>query len=412
LGRRERIEAVDKSQQQRKFGESAGATLRRSASKQNLNPYAAASPLPIFPQISWSNQGIEIQPHQSLGAQDQDFSWINSDPSTYHEAESLSHYAQSHGGSSGAASVASCSSYMAFGPRKGRRVAYGGASPGIAPTTPPTDSWGWRRDSEPSEPPEFGLWGPLLMHDTQPAPDEAAYQSSYMESLNDAFSNFEVPLATEMWKPGDAEFPEVSAANAYVQSSGDSAFQCTFCGNTFNKKYTWQRHEEAVHAPPRVWVCEPSAFAVDGHNRHSDHCRRPICSISCFGPEGCGHRFEECWERPEKDRTYFRKDALVQHLRLMHHSIPPLLARYEGREFDVPAGNLICPFCDNANATWQERVEHVAEHFKEGERLPSSRWNKKKINDRTGCFQPCLNVSTGRNVGRERLPGRVFPETA
>jgi hypothetical protein len=217
------------------------------------------------------------------------------------------------------------------------------------------------------------------MNDTQPASDEAAHQSSYMESLNDVFPNFEVPLATDMWEPGDAEFPEVSAANACVQSSGDGAFQCTFCGNTFNKKYTWQRHEEAVHAPPRVWVCEPSALVVDGGNCLSDYGRCPMYAMSCFPPETCPHRFEECWERPEKDRTYLRKDALVQHLRLMHYSSPPhLLESYKGRELDVPAGNLICPFCDNANATWQERVEHVAEHFKKGERLPSSRWNKKE----------------------------------
>ncbi|KIW69093.1 hypothetical protein PV04_04988 [Phialophora macrospora] len=378
LGRRKSVGAVNRSQQQRNLGESAGATLRRSASTQNFSPYPAASPPPSFPLMSpqplWSNPGIGVQPYQSLGTEDQGFSWLNSATSTQHEVGSPYHYAQSYGGSSGAASVASCSSYMAFGPRKGRRVAYGGTSPGVASTSPPTDAWDWVRPSTPSKTPAFDLSGhPLVTPDTQPAFDAAAYYSCHEKALADVFPDYNVPVDTDTYEPGDAECPEVSAANAHVQSSGDSAFQCTFCGRAFNKKYAWQRHEEALHAPPRVWVCEPSAFLYG--EIISDGC--PFCWPSPHLTL-CYHHSEECWERPEKDRTYFRKDAFVQHLRLMHQYFHPVrrVETYSGREVDVPSAHLICPFCDTANATWQERVEHVAEHFKKGERLPNSRWNR------------------------------------
>ncbi|EXJ60145.1 hypothetical protein A1O7_04297 [Cladophialophora yegresii CBS 114405] len=106
-------------------------------------------------QHSYGASGL--QPDQSPGAGNQDFGWNGSAATTQNGAGSPYRYAESLGGSSGAASVASCSSYLTFGPRKGRRVAYGGTSPGVASTSPPTAAWG--RDRLPTPPERSNVAG-------------------------------------------------------------------------------------------------------------------------------------------------------------------------------------------------------------------------------------------------------------
>ncbi|ETI25029.1 hypothetical protein G647_04399 [Cladophialophora carrionii CBS 160.54] len=169
------------------------------------------------------------------------------------------------------------------------------------------------------------------------APFDGADHSSYRQSLVDVFgpsADLWIPTNTDTCKPGDAESLEVPKANFHVQSSSDFPYQYTFCGTGFDKKYVWKRHEQAVHAPSKVWVCEPSAFCAMGGNRHLYYGKCPVC-FELLHVGHCRHRFQECWERPEKDRTYFRKDALIQHMHLIHH---PFVTQnlYDGRDVDVP----------------------------------------------------------------------------
>ena len=195
-------------------------------------------------------------------------------------------YAKSGAGSSGG-SADSCSSYVAFGSRKGRQVAY------------PTK---------------------LRSGESLPLPP-----------------------------------PREASPN----------FRCTFCGKGFHWKFAWQRHEEATHAPPKVWICEALMFG-----KEHDGC--PLCR---FGdsphPSACEHGFEVCWRKTEKERTFFRADAFKQHLSGLHKAERLAKAKYEGDDVETAEENLVCPFCNVQIGSWKERVEHVAEHFKKGEELPA-----------------------------------------
>ena len=91
-------------------------------------------------------------------------------------------------------------------------------------------------------------------------------------------------------------------------------YACDSCASTFKTKYTRDRHTTSIHAPKRTWVCGP----VPGFD--AKECF-PMCLCS---PICRSHSMLSCWEKPEKDRTFYRKDGLVQHLRLVHGMEKPL----------------------------------------------------------------------------------------
>ncbi|KAI9930658.1 hypothetical protein ASPWEDRAFT_39562 [Aspergillus wentii DTO 134E9] len=113
------------------------------------------------------------------------------------------------------------------------------------------------------------------------------------------------------------------------KSRGQRAFQCTFCSDTFRTKYDWQRHEKALHLLVEWWTCH-----------YQD------------GPDSvCLQKFS-------------RKDHLRQHLKLVHrvnyhHSM-------DDWQDSTTCLKSRCGFCNLNLSTWEERIEHVAEHFKNG----------------------------------------------
>ncbi|RKL23040.1 hypothetical protein BFJ68_g1246 [Fusarium oxysporum] len=104
-------------------------------------------------------------------------------------------------------------------------------------------------------------------------------------------------------------------------------FPCTFCCDSFKSKYDWTRHEKSLHLNLQ-----------DFHDH--DTCEnqgRPIFS---------------------------RKDHLIQHLRLVHHvETLPLINSWKD---EGPPVSSRCGFCSIRMQTWQERVDHLAKHFRKG----------------------------------------------
>ncbi|EMD95150.1 hypothetical protein COCC4DRAFT_149555 [Bipolaris maydis ATCC 48331] len=82
------------------------------------------------------------------------------------------------------------------------------------------------------------------------------------------------------------------------------------------------------------------------------------------------HHYSACQERNIRERTFHRKDHLVQHLRLVH-----------GVEFadwsmaswmlPIPDVRSRCGFCGITMKTWLERTDHLADHFKSGTTMAS-----------------------------------------
>ena len=95
-------------------------------------------------------------------------------------------------------------------------------------------------------------------------------------------------------------------------------FQCTFCTETFRTKHDWQRHEKSLHLSLERWVCTP----------HGSKAVNPDTGIlSCVfcgeaNPDDAhieAHNHSACQERTPAERTFYRKDHLNQHLRLVHN---------------------------------------------------------------------------------------------
>lgn len=143
-------------------------------------------------------------------------------------------------------------------------------------------------------------------------------------------------------------------------SNKDRIFCCTFCCDKFKNKYDWVRHEKSLHLNLEGWVCAPhggSPISPMTNRRHCAYCH-------CLEPSDEHleeHNYYPCMNEP---RTFRRKDHLVQHLRLVHHlDTMPLIDDWKTA---APIVTSRCGFCDHRLASWDERIEHLAAHYRKG----------------------------------------------
>lgn len=145
----------------------------------------------------------------------------------------------------------------------------------------------------------------------------------------------------------------------------DRKFQCTFCTEAFKKKHDWVRHEKSQHLRLDRWICCPQgSVSVDPVNND-------ITCVFCgeLDPEPehiQSHSYTTCFNRPIAERTFYRKDHLRQHLRLMHNGCPLTPAMDLWKQSAVAAVRSRCGFCDLHLDTWDARIEHLADHFRHG----------------------------------------------
>ncbi|KAF4998865.1 hypothetical protein FDECE_11678 [Fusarium decemcellulare] len=141
-------------------------------------------------------------------------------------------------------------------------------------------------------------------------------------------------------------------------------FQCTFCTETFRTKHDWQRHEKSLHLSLERWVCSP----------HGPRAVNPETGMmSCVfcgeaNPDDAhieSHNHSACQERAPEERTFYRKDHLNQHLRLVHN-IKFQDWSMKSWKVATPEIRSRCGFCGIVMDTWTIRVDHLAEHFKTG----------------------------------------------
>lgn len=144
-------------------------------------------------------------------------------------------------------------------------------------------------------------------------------------------------------------------------------FQCTFCTQTFSTKHDWQRHEKSLHLSLERWVCTPSG------PRAANPESNKVCCVFCgvADPDDAhieSHNHSACQDRSLDERTFYRKDHLRQHLRLMHASAFVEWSM-KGWEVATPEIRSRCGFCGVIMDTWSKRVDHLAEHFKGGKTM-------------------------------------------
>ncbi|EEY14747.1 conserved hypothetical protein [Verticillium alfalfae VaMs.102] len=141
-------------------------------------------------------------------------------------------------------------------------------------------------------------------------------------------------------------------------------FQCTFCTETFRTKHDWQRHEKSLHLSLERWVCAPKG------PRALNPATNQVSCVYCgeVDPDNEhieSHNHTTCQERSLEERTFYRKDHLNQHLRLVHN-VKFMDWCMKTWKVATPEIRSRCGFCGIIMDNWSIRVDHLAEHFKMG----------------------------------------------
>ncbi|KAI9690085.1 MAG: hypothetical protein M1820_010024 [Bogoriella megaspora] len=140
-------------------------------------------------------------------------------------------------------------------------------------------------------------------------------------------------------------------------------FQCTFCTDTFVNKYDWTRHEKSLHLNLEKWICAPLGPIVTSSESGEKKC--VYCEARDPTAEHLATHNHECCENKGLEvRTFYRKDHLRQHLRLMHNC--ELIPSMNSWKSSLTHINSRCGFCTQTFTIWQERVDHLAKHFRNG----------------------------------------------
>lgn len=192
--------------------------------------------------------------------------------------------------------------------------------------------------------------------------------SCYSYRSNDNFN-----LVSPSGQSSAGEGPSAWLNRPRSKGGKTNTFQCTFCSQSFKKKYDWIRHERSIHLPGLdCWICSVPVLPDQSH---------VVWRVSQTDPECifCGdtsptdehiqaHEFQTCAERPMSERTFTRKDHLWQHLQKFHgcrkwDGWSPNLSLLQHRKDLVRS---TCGFCGIVMDTWEERTQHLAGHFKAG----------------------------------------------
>ncbi|KAK2768292.1 hypothetical protein FQN54_000145 [Arachnomyces sp. PD_36] len=146
-----------------------------------------------------------------------------------------------------------------------------------------------------------------------------------------------------------------------LKSRGARIFQCTFCTDSFATKYDWQRHEKSLHIALDKWTCalQGAVLSLNGVS-YCTFCRAKSPDEDHME----SHNFSACQEKTILERTFYRKDHLNQHLRLMHNvKFDPWMEHWKSGTTEITSR---CGFCSSTFTTWKDRVDHIAMHFKNG----------------------------------------------
>lgn len=174
------------------------------------------------------------------------------------------------------------------------------------------------------------------------------------------------------------------SSQASEGSTNECRYPCTFCLRLFGSSYEWKRHE-LTHVPQaEKWICSPD------DEKFLDTCffcgESDMYSTSHLD----SHRLASCAEKTEKERTFNRKDHLMQHIKNAHLSddehfkradfckqLNSRLPRWkrEATVEELGLDSLWCGFCRKYCQSWSARRNHLIEHFKSGANM--TQWQQR-----------------------------------
>lgn len=134
-------------------------------------------------------------------------------------------------------------------------------------------------------------------------------------------------------------------------SNPSRIYQCTFCTLDFEQRYDWKRHEESVHFPQKEWVCCP--------NGPVENSKCVFCGLvvgDAVEEHLKSHKSAACSEVPRAQRSFQRKDKLVQHIKQVHGCQAPTMMKEWWRRIERDV-LLLCGFCSLELPDWKSRAE-------------------------------------------------------
>lgn len=195
--------------------------------------------------------------------------------------------------------------------------------------------------------------------------------STTCSDSDESISSFETFLSTDSQsvEQGFDSVPGTGLpASRFSNKSRPMRYQCTFCTSSFKRKSDWCRHEVSIHVQLDMWVCQPQDSTVWKFDSLHQQCN--YCGIELPSQEHiASHDFQSCAERPLGERVFARKDHLLQHLKKFHGC-----HKWPGQSLDLRRSrqtilNSRCGFCAATFVTWNERVDHLVRHFKQGSQM-------------------------------------------
>ena len=156
---------------------------------------------------------------------------------------------------------------------------------------------------------------------------------------------------------------QMPRAPRHDQTLEQRPFKCTFCTDNFKTKHDWTRHEKSLHISLEKWICAPLGPVTISTLTGSKQC------VYCGHMEPTknhieAHNHNDCDEKGLSARTFYRKDHLRQHLRLVHGC--RMIESMNSWKITVDFIRSRCGFCSTWFDRWQDRVEHLAKDFRAG----------------------------------------------
>ncbi|KKF97631.1 Tc5 transposase DNA-binding domain protein [Ceratocystis platani] len=125
------------------------------------------------------------------------------------------------------------------------------------------------------------------------------------------------------------------------------------------------------------------------------------------------HNCSSCLDKTLPERTFYRKDHLNQHLRLVHNV---RFVDWSMKDWKISAPTIQsrCGFCGIVMTTWAIRIEHLSEHFKSGASM--SEWKgdwgfERHILDLVENSIPPYLIDTERNSPYPMAAEQAPPES-
>ncbi|RKL26793.1 hypothetical protein BFJ70_g11667 [Fusarium oxysporum] len=142
-------------------------------------------------------------------------------------------------------------------------------------------------------------------------------------------------------------------------------FHCTFCCDSFSKKHDWTRHEKTLHLDCDQWICAPYGGAVVSSLTGRSTCA--YCNVLDPTDHHLNSHNHNACHNGQQPHVFRRKDNLIQHLRGFHQlDTLPILDDWR---IPPPPISSRCGFCDQHLASWQDRADHLTQHFRQGKTM-------------------------------------------